>query len=157
MAGAHLTRAHATGGRQTASVVEALERIAYGAVAVTTRALTAVGVELTFPQWRVLVVVGNRTEGLSVSEVAERLGSELSPTSRLVARMARRGYVTLEKDPADRRVTRVALTDAGRALRHAVVAHRRTLIEAVVMESPDIGPDAVEAMRRLGEGFRRYR
>jgi DNA-binding MarR family transcriptional regulator len=148
------------GGQPAVSVIEALERIAYGAVAVTTRALAAVGVELTFPQWRVLVVVGNRPEGLSVSEVAERLGSELSPTSRLVARMARRGYVTLEKDPADRRVTRVVLTEPGQTLRRAVVAHRRMLIEAVVTDVVDDGevsPGAVEDMRRLGEGFRRYR
>jgi DNA-binding MarR family transcriptional regulator len=144
-------------GAAPGSVVEALETIAYGAVAVTTRALTAVGIELTFPQWRVMVVLGNYENGLSVTEVAERLGSELSPASRLLSRMARRGYLALAKDPLDRRVTRVTLTDAGRELRSAVVARRRGLLEEIVSETEALPPDAVEGMRRLGRGFSRYR
>jgi DNA-binding MarR family transcriptional regulator len=88
----------------------ALQAVAFGAVAITTRALQTVGLELTFVQWRVLVIVGATDEGLTVSEIASRMGSELSPTSRLVARMARRGFVTLVKEDVDRRVTRVMLS-----------------------------------------------
>jgi DNA-binding MarR family transcriptional regulator len=138
------------------AVVDALETIAYGTVAVTTRALAAFGIELTFPQWRVLIVVGNRPEGASVSDVAELLGSELSPTSRLVARMARRGLVGLEKHPYDRRVTVVRLTDGGRDLREAVVARRRELL-AEAAAGVDVDGAALEGLKRLGAGFSRYR
>lgn len=139
------------------AVVDALETIAYGTVAVTTRALAALGLELTFPQWRVLIVVGNRPDGASISDIAELLGSELSPTSRLVARMVTRGLVRLEKHPYDRRVTMAALTDEGRVLREAVVARRRELLEEVAADVGNVDAQALDGLRRLGNGFRRYR
>jgi len=139
------------------AIVDALETIAYGTVAVTTRALAALGVELTFPQWRVLIVVGNRPEGVSVSEIGELLGSELSPTSRLVSRMASRGLVALQKHPYDRRVTLVTLTDDGRVLRQAVVTRRRELLEEVAADVGPVDPGALDGLQRLGKGFSRYR
>ena len=91
----------------------ALEAVAFGAVAITTRAIATVGLELTFAQWRVLVVVGGSADGATVTEIASRLGAEISPVSRLVTRLARRGLVDARKDANDRRVTRVTITDDG--------------------------------------------
>src|SRR6266568_1510563 len=106
----------------------ALEAVALGSVAVTTRALATVGLDLTFAQWRVLVIVGESSDGATVTEIAARLGGEISPVSRLVSRIARRGLVNARKDERDRRVTRVAATDAGRRLRETVLARRRALL-----------------------------
>jgi len=143
--------------RGSGPATHALERIAYGTVAVTTRALTAVGLDLTFGQWRVLVIVGNDPDGTTMSDIALRLGAALSPTSRLVSRLAYRGLVTLVKDDVDRRVTRVALTDAGRTTRQAVLDQRLELLREVVAAADPVNAEALAALERIAEAFRRYR
>jgi DNA-binding MarR family transcriptional regulator len=132
----------------------ALERIALGAVAVTTRALAMVGVELTFAQWRAMVIVGEREVGATVTEVAERLGSEISPTSRLVRRLVARGFVVTQKDDADRRVTRVAITPAGAAIRRAVLERRRMVLDQVLAGAGEVDPSIAAFLDRIGDGFR---
>lgn len=134
----------------------ALEAIVLGSVAVTTRALATVGLELTFAQWRVLVIVGERPDGATVSEIATRLGGEISPVSRLVRRIARRGLVTVGKDARDRRVTRVTVSDTGRELRETVLARRRALLDEVIAAAGPIEPDVETTLDRIGAAFRRY-
>jgi len=134
----------------------ALEAVAFGSVAVTTRAIAAAGLDLTFAQWRVLVVVGERPNGATVTEIAARLGAEISPVSRLVSRLARRGVVKARKDDQDRRVTRVTVTDEGRELRETVIARRRELLADVLAAAGPIGPEAEAALERIGAAFRRY-
>jgi DNA-binding MarR family transcriptional regulator len=134
----------------------ALEAVALGSVAVTTRALATVGLELTFAQWRVLVIVGDGSTGTTVTEIATRLGAEISPVSRLVSRLARRGLVNARKDDRDRRVTRVTVTAAGRELRETVLERRRKLLTDVLAEAGPIEPDVEAALDRLGIAFRRY-
>jgi DNA-binding MarR family transcriptional regulator len=134
----------------------ALQAVAFGTVAITTRALQTVGLELTFVQWRVLVIVGATDEGLTVSEIAVRIGSELSPTSRLVARMARRGFVTLVKEDVDRRVTRVRLSSEGRAVRQSVIERRLALLLAVLAAAGPLSPDVVAGLQRIGEAFAQF-
>ena len=134
----------------------ALEAVAFGSVAVTTRAIAAAGLDLTFAQWRVLVVVGERPNGATITEVAARLGAEISPVSRLVSRLARRGVVKARKDDQDRRVTRVTVTEEGRALRETVIARRRELLADVLAAAGPIGPEAEAALERIGAAFRRY-
>jgi DNA-binding MarR family transcriptional regulator len=138
------------------SPAEALEIVAFGAVAVTTRALGTIGLDLTFAQWRVLVIVGGAEDGATVSDIASRLGSELSPASRLVGRMARRGFVTLVKDDLDRRVTRVTLTSSGGALRQAVLKRRLALLRQVLAGAGPVSPEVVAGLQRIGAAFGRY-
>jgi DNA-binding MarR family transcriptional regulator len=134
----------------------ALEAVAIGSVAVTTRALATVALELTFAQWRVLAIVGERSTGATVTEIAARLGAEISPVSRLVSRLARRGLVNVRKDDRDRRVTRVTVTDAGHELRETVLERRRELLMDVLAEAGPIEPDVEAALDRIGIAFRRY-
>jgi DNA-binding MarR family transcriptional regulator len=56
---------------------------------------------------------------LSQRDLAERLRLEKSTVSRMAAEMERKGLVVRERDPDNRRLYRLRLTDAGRAL------HRR--------------------------------
>jgi DNA-binding MarR family transcriptional regulator len=149
-------RCNVVRGQPPRSAAQALEAIAYGSVAVTSRALAAVGLDLTFAQWRVLVIVGGTSEGVSVSEIARRLGAELSATSRLVGRLARRGVVALAKDEVDRRVTMATITAAGLGIRDAVIAHRMGLLTDVVASVDSLTPDAVAALDRVGDAFQRY-
>ena len=133
-----------------------LEAIVYGAIAVTARALNAAGVELTLPQWRALVIVGGASSGVSISDVADRLGSELSPTSRLIGRLERRGLVTTGKTDRDRRVTRVRLTPEGWVLRGQVLERRRILLAEVLAGVGAIDLAGADLLARLGDAFRPF-
>ena len=115
---------------------ELLERVARASVAITTKALLdgATAQELTLQQWRALLLVGDRTEGMTVSEVGTRVGVTLPATSRLLRRLALRGYMTVTQDEADHRATRVGLTDEGRELRDLILRHRRQRLETIVAQ-----------------------
>lgn len=54
---------------------------------------------------------------LSQRELAERMYLEKSTVSRLAADLERRGLLTRERDPGNRRLYRLRLTGTGRALR----------------------------------------
>ena len=147
-----MTRAHQPGERARA----ALEAVALGSVAVTTRALISTALELTFAQWRILMIVGQDASGATMSEIAARIGAEISPVSRMVGRLARRGLVTTSKDDRDRRVTRVAATERGTAIRETVLARRRELLTVVLATVGPIDPDVIGALERIGDGFRMF-
>lgn len=51
---------------------------------------------------------------LAQRDLTERLRLDKSTVSRLVAGLVRKGYVARERDPANRRVDRLLVTDAGR-------------------------------------------
>jgi DNA-binding MarR family transcriptional regulator len=110
-----------------------LERIAVGAVGLTTRALALAdtGFELTFPQWRALLVLGEEVDGARIGEVAARVGVTLPATSRLLRRLERRGLTALSVDELDRRATRARLTDHGRTVRETILAHRRAALREI--------------------------
>lgn len=59
-------------------------------------------------------------EGRTHSELAEALHVQPATISNALKRMERAGFVARRPDPADQRVSRVYLTDAGRAVRDAV-------------------------------------
>lgn len=133
-----MTRDDPTRATETHSAADALadhlERIAVGAVGLTTRALAQAdpGFELTFPQWRALLVLGEDAAGARVGEVATRVGVTVPATSRLLRRLERRGLTTLSVDEHDRRATRARLTDRGRSVRAAILGHRRAALSEVV-------------------------
>ena len=128
----------------TADPVTELERLVIGAVGLTTRALAeaAPGTELTFPQWRAILIVGEEAGGARVGQVAARVGVTLPATSRLLHRLAQRGLVILEPDELDHRATRARLTDAGAAVRSSILRYRRDALRevAVAMEVERRGP-----------------
>lgn len=88
---------------QDERVVEAIERLMIEAVGITTVALSQASpeMELSVPQWRALVVVGAREQGIRIGELAARIGSAVPTTSRLVRRLERRGLVRSERDEVD--------------------------------------------------------
>jgi DNA-binding MarR family transcriptional regulator len=58
---------------------------------------------------------------LSQRELGERLQLEKSSVSRMAAEMERKGFLVRERDPGNRRLYRLRLTERGRAL-HAGMA-----------------------------------
>jgi DNA-binding MarR family transcriptional regulator len=119
----------------TEVLTDHLERIAVGAVGLTTRALAKAdsGIELTFPQWRALLVLGEEPDGARIGEVAARVGVTMPATSRLLRRLERRGLTTLAVDELDRRATRARLSDRGRATRAAILADRRAALREIAV------------------------
>lgn len=140
-------------------IVEAIERLAVEAVGLTTIALTEAspGIELSLPQWRVIVVVGGRAGGTRIGEIASRVGSAVPTTSRLVRRLERRGFVVAERDDTDRRATLVRLTAAGEQIRQALVDRRRELIQtALLHRSLPLAGDLALGLEQIGEALDQY-
>jgi DNA-binding MarR family transcriptional regulator len=132
------------------ALTDELERIVVGAVGLTTRALAQADAsfELTFPQWRALLVLGEDPDGARVGEVATRVGVTVPATSRLLRRLERRGLTTLSVDAQDRRATRARLTDRGGGVRAAILAQRRSALRKLVAVLQN--PERLD----LGEGLR---
>jgi DNA-binding MarR family transcriptional regulator len=61
-----------------------------------------------------------REEGLSQSQLAERMGVERPTVTKVLRGLETAGLVARERDPADTRVQRVRLTERGAALRPAL-------------------------------------
>ncbi|KQT33613.1 transcriptional regulator [Sphingomonas sp. Leaf412] len=73
----------------------------------------AIGV--TRPQWRALTAL-SRAEGINQGALAERLEVEPITLCRMVDRLEEAGLVERRRDPGDRRVWRIFLTDRSRPL-----------------------------------------
>ncbi len=120
----------------SADLLDALELLMFGAIGMTSVALAeSAATDLTLAQWRALVVIG-RSDGQRVGDVGSRIGMSLPSASRLIRRLERRGYVSIERDETDRRATLVRLTDDGRRTRAAVIARRRELMTSALAQRP---------------------
>lgn len=74
----------------------------------------AAGLNVTRSQWRALKVI-DRDEGLSQTELAERLELEPIPVGRVIDRLEHAGFVERRRDPSDRRRWCLHLEDPARA------------------------------------------
>jgi DNA-binding MarR family transcriptional regulator len=80
--------------------------------------------ELTFTQFKALMLVAHEPAELSVKDVSDRLGISFPAASRAVEPLVRRGLVERAEDPADRRVKRVRTTKEGDRLVERLIATR---------------------------------
>ncbi len=80
---------------------------------------------ITLPQLRVLGVLYPSAGGMSGRELAGQLGVGPSAVTPLVDRLVEHGFVRREEDRADRRITRLLLTDAGLHVLERMTAGRR--------------------------------
>jgi MarR family transcriptional regulator for hemolysin len=106
-------------------------------------ALAAAGGSL--PQWLILVELKSGTHGTQRT-IAEAIGIEGPTLTHHLNKMEAAGLVTRQRDPDNRRVHRVALTDAGEAtfasLLETVVAFDRRL-------RGDLGDRDTDRLHRL--------
>jgi len=68
-------------------------------------------------------------EGLAHGELAARLHVQPATITKMIKRMEKAGFVVRRSDPRDQRVSRVYLTDAGRAIQAEVRRVWRALEE----------------------------
>jgi DNA-binding MarR family transcriptional regulator len=64
----------------------------------------------------ILLMILSRHDGITHSEIAEKLRVSPAAATKVIKRMEGAGYVQRKADPADERVSRVYLQDEGRAL-----------------------------------------
>ncbi|WJK43239.1 MarR family transcriptional regulator [Solwaraspora sp. WMMA2056] len=74
-----------------------------------------------------LWIIGQEPGGLTVSEVAARLGVEQPTVTRSLSRLEPGGWFVRQSVPGDRRLTRIVLTDKGRTGIAQIEAAWRTL------------------------------
>ncbi len=70
---------------------------------------------LTYTQYIVFLVLWER-DGISVTEIGERLMLDNGTLSPMLKKLEQAGYIERRRCRADDRVVRITLTDAGRAL-----------------------------------------
>jgi DNA-binding MarR family transcriptional regulator len=138
---------------RAALVFDQLELLAVELVSVTNRAIGELGAgEVSFPQWRLLMVLGSAPGPLRLHEIARQVSASMPSASRLVDRMKRRGLVASAPDPGDRRGRLISLTERGAQMRDQVTARRRALIEEG-LSSYEGAPDVVAELARIVEGL----
>jgi DNA-binding MarR family transcriptional regulator len=83
-------------------------------------------------EYDVLYTLSKCREPLRISELHRHVLLSQPALSRLVDRLAERGLLRRESDPADGRSVRLALTGAGRALQHRIGRrHARSVARAL--------------------------
>ena len=99
---------------------------------------------LSGAQYNLLNVVARSADGLSQRELSDHLVVDRSNVTGLIDRMEAAGWVRRTDDPADRRVYRVVLTPAGRALWEKVTPLYHDVVRQVTCDLSD---------RRTGEAL----
>jgi DNA-binding MarR family transcriptional regulator len=141
------------------TLADSIEAIVVGAVGLTSHALSqaAPDTELTFPQWRALVIVGANDDGVRVGRVAESIGITAPATGRLLRRLEQRGLLTLTTDHDDRRATVARLTGLGAETRAAIVAYRRRALRSLAKGmTPDQREELTRAAAMISDAFARF-
>jgi DNA-binding MarR family transcriptional regulator len=90
--------------------------------------------DLSFTQAKILMALAGELDPRSIKSIADELGVSLPATSRAVDGLLKRGFVTRTEDPDDRRVRRIALTDAARRVSQRMFELRATGILDFVAE-----------------------
>jgi DNA-binding MarR family transcriptional regulator len=91
---------------------------------------------LTVPQFRALAFIESK-DGVSLSQVAEFVGLTLPSTSTLVDGLVKRGLITRETHPTDRRRLTLTLTTTGRQMMQAARKHTQAYLAEQLERVPD--------------------
>jgi DNA-binding MarR family transcriptional regulator len=122
----------------------AIRRLQQIAVAIFLQEAEAQGI--TPVQYAVLQALAN-TPGIDQRTLSRTIGFDTSTIASVTDRLQARGLVQRSRDPADRRVRLLALTDEGHAVLRAVIpAMRRT--QQRILE-PLAAPEREQFMRML--------
>lgn len=104
---------------------------------------------LTYPQYLVLLVLWERDE-VTVSEIGARLSLDSGTLSPLLKRLEAMGLLVRRRDAEDERQVRVALSEAGRALRQDAERFPEHVAGAMACSVEEIGAlrGQLERLRR---------
>jgi MarR family transcriptional regulator, organic hydroperoxide resistance regulator len=105
---------------------------------------------LSIPQFDVLSTLTEQ-DGMSQSELAEKLYVTKGNVSGLIDRLAEAGYVERRSTPGDRRANAVILTAKGREVADSGIALQRSFV------ADTLGRMSREDMTRLDEALKGWR
>ena len=100
-------------------------------VGVAARSLSALGPDVTLPQYRALVLLSSRGEQ-NVSALADALEIHPSTATRLCDRLLTKGLIDRATSSGNRREVTLTLSTDGRALVNAVTKSRRRELRRIV-------------------------
>ncbi len=103
---------------------------------------------LTYPQYIAMLVLWEQ-DGLTVSELGERLYLNSGTLTPLLKRLEQAGWVTRLRDAADERKVRVRLTAAGRKLRQ-----RAEPLPGCILETMQCSVSELNALTKQVQGLR---
>lgn len=92
---------------------------------------------LTYPQYLVMLVLWEKDDCM-VSELGERLFLDSGTLTPLLKRMQASGWLQRQRDAADERRVRIALTPAGHALRQEVADVPACLLQKTPCTPPEL-------------------
>ncbi|MDA8455520.1 MarR family transcriptional regulator [Acidovorax sp. GBBC 3334] len=95
------------------------------------------GIGLTYPQYIAMLALWER-DGVTVSELGERLCLDSGTLTPLLKRMETSGLVARERDAQDERRVRITLTAEGRALRGRAEAIPHCVLERSQCTIPEL-------------------
>jgi DNA-binding MarR family transcriptional regulator len=106
---------------------------------------------LTYPQYLAMLVLW-QGDGLTVSQIGERLGLDSGTLTPLLKRIEALGLVQRLRDAADERRVRLTLTVQGRALRERAKAVPQAMAQQLGCGSDDVG-DLIHRLCTLREAL----
>lgn len=134
--------------------VDALLDACRALVAISVRSVSAVSDQVDVVQLRILVVIASK-KSVSLGEVADATGINLSKASRTCDRLVGRRLVGRDDDPADRRSLRLTLTAAGRRIVRKVMQARRDAIMPMLAAMPaQRRTELVDVLREFTTGVK---
>jgi DNA-binding MarR family transcriptional regulator len=92
---------------------------------------------LTYPQYLVMLVLWEQ-DGLTVSELGERLFLDSGTLTPLLKRLDASGHIARLRDVQDERRVRISLTAAGRALRDRAEAIPQCVLQSSQCTLPEL-------------------
>lgn len=106
---------------------------------------------LTTKQWLLTIVVANTFDhDPTIKEVAKGMGSSHQNIKQVALKLQQKGFVVMEKDPQDARITRIKLTDAvnsfGKESQEKSVVFTEKLFKGISAEEMAMTRSALEKM-----------
>ncbi|MFR9805965.1 MarR family winged helix-turn-helix transcriptional regulator [Pseudonocardia sp. RS010] len=117
-------------------LVDAVMTASRALLAVVARSLAAVDEDVTLPQYRALIVLGQRG-AQRPADLAHTLAVTPSTATRMCDRLVAKGLVERDRAAEDRRAVRVALSGRGRALVDEVTRRRRAELGGLLGSMPE--------------------
>lgn len=103
--------------------------------------------DLTAQQYNVLRILrGQHPNGITTLEIRRRLLDKMADTSRMVDRLERDGWVRKNKDPEDKRLVEVRISDKGLSILSEIDGHLDSLNRCIYRLNAQ---EAVELNRLL--------
>lgn len=142
-------QSHSAADEEVVALVDGLAALSRALVGITARALATLDVDVALSQYRTIVVLASRGP-LRTVDLASALDVHPSTVTRTCDRLVRRGLVVRQQGAADRRVSWLALTEAGKTLVGDVMRRRteqiQDLVRAPAAQAAGTAAELIEAL-----------